>query len=95
MKLQQIDPLSLKSPTPLGDVRSNDFSSYRHRMENAVFRCGEDVLPERIRCEELALRKSNVSLRRKNRGEGFTNSQDFGVPIVVRHVESSEAARNM
>jgi hypothetical protein len=67
MKLKQINPLHLKSPTPLCNIRPNSFSGDRHRMEHAIFRCGEDVLPERVRCEESALRKVQCQLTPNDR----------------------------
>jgi hypothetical protein len=64
MELEQIDLFHLKSSTPLGDVRSHGISGDRHRMEDAVFRCCEDVLPVGVRCEELALQEYKVSLQK-------------------------------
>jgi hypothetical protein len=94
MELKKIDPFRLKSSTPLGDVRSYGFSGNGHGMEHAVFRCGEDVLPERIRCEELALQEKNVSLRNDTTW-CLTNSEDFRISVVIRHVKGREAARYM
>jgi len=64
MKLKQIDPFCLKSPTSFSDVRSDSIYSDLHRMEYAVLCCGEDVLPERIGGEKLALQRYDVSLRK-------------------------------
>jgi hypothetical protein len=63
MELEQIDPLGLKPPTPLGDVCLHGFSGGFHRMEYAVLCCGENIFSKRVRCEELALRKHSVSLQ--------------------------------
>jgi hypothetical protein len=63
MELEQINLFCLKPSTPLADIRSDGFSGDRHRMEHAVFRRGEDVFPERIRREELALQNNSVRLR--------------------------------
>jgi hypothetical protein len=62
VELEQIDPFGLKSPTPLGDISSHGLPGDCHRVEHAVFGCGEDVVPERVRYEELALQKYHVSL---------------------------------
>jgi hypothetical protein len=67
MELKQIDLFRLESSTPLRDVRLHGISGHRHRVEHAVFCCGEDVFPERIRCEELALQKYKVSLQKSIR----------------------------
>ena len=64
MELEQIDLFRLESSTPLSNVRSYGISGHHHRVEYAVFRCCEDVLPVGVRCEELALQEDKVSLQK-------------------------------
>jgi hypothetical protein len=94
MELEQIDSVRLQSSTSLGDVRSHGVSGDRHRVEDAVFRCREDGFSEGVGCEELALRRYDVSLHGMiGRMNGGTDSKNFGISIVVCHVKGREAAR--
>jgi hypothetical protein len=94
MELEQIDFVCLESSTSFGDIRSHGVSGNRHRVEHAVFCCGEDVFSERVGCEELALRRYNVSLHGMiGWMDGGTDSENFGISIMVCHVEGCEAAR--